>query len=164
MWLKLRVKSIHYFGVNNTSDMISETPPRCCVNDLRQTALTERLHCRRLVFLKQYTTHTHTHTIARLPKLGHDPVLNYHFVMQLPPSLRRGDVGFLFHHHLFSPCDLSGASRQRLRDLASRLDIATRPRTKPTEGGKEKGKKKKSQLKNGSQRKVRNKTGKWDVH
>lgn len=61
MWLKLRVKSIHYFGVNNTSDMISETPPRCCVNDLRQTALTERLHCRRLVFLKQYTTHTHTH-------------------------------------------------------------------------------------------------------
>lgn len=89
MWLKLRVKSIHYFGVNNTSDMISETPPRCCVNDLRQTALTERLHCWRLVFLKQYTTHTHTHTIARLPKLGHDPVLNYHFVMQLPPSLRR---------------------------------------------------------------------------
>lgn len=78
----------------------------CCANNLQHTVLTEPLHHWRFVFFKQYATQQNTHTQKKtqtgLPQPGRDPVLNYHFLMQLPPLLWRVMLAFCFIPFVFS--------------------------------------------------------------
>ncbi len=75
------------------------------------------------------TLHNHTHTPMSQPTTAWPrPCFELPLSDAITSLAVESNVGFLFHHHLFSLCVLSGASWQRLHDLVSHLDTAAQPR------------------------------------
>ncbi len=109
------------------------------------------------------TLHNHTHTPMSQPTTAWPrPCFELPLSDAITSLAVESNVGFLFHHHLFSLCVLSGASWQRLHDLVSHLDTAARPRKNLLWMGWWGGGH--IQLLNDSQWKLWRKTRKWDVH